>query len=156
VITTTHATCGECATDDDCASGEVCGVDSLDKQGVRAARVCSAPKARTLGELCAADAECESGACNQGACSECNATHACKGGATCGVAAEEWLTAEASLCDPGAARRKPGQACTSDGDCLSGTCNEPDAICQLCVDRNCEGMRTDDCGFLRRLAGTCR
>lgn len=148
----THATCAECSSDDDCDPGQVCGVDNV---GNGAARICMRPTMRILGELCVEDAECDSGSCNQGACSECNETHPCKGGATCGIADVEWLTVEASICAPGAGKRESGDACTSDEDCKSRQCEEPDPICHLCVGAGCKDMNSDDCGFLRRLAGTC-
>jgi len=150
----THGSCAECAADDECAADQVCGVD-LAAFGVH--RGCVTPALRTLGELCVVDAECSSGVCSgDGACSECSDTQACKHGDKCGMAEAEWLTVEASLCQPGAASRKHGDACTSDTDCVSGQCHEPDPICQLCVGAGCADLSTDDCGFLRRLAGTCR
>lgn len=147
-----HASCAQCETDADCASGEICGVLALP---LGAARSCHTDTTRALGELCAVDAECKSGVCCEGSCSECCKGHACKGGAKCGFADQEWLTSEPSLCDPGAGKRKRGAACAANADCASGDCNESDAICHLCQGEACAD-NADDCGFLRKLAGTCR
>lgn len=144
--------CAECASDDECMDDELCGVGTI---GGFATRTCIGAPMRALGDICVEDAECKSGACNEGACSECNDDNPCKGAKQCGIAEAEWLTIEASLCDPGSGERKPGDACTGDEDCRSGECREPDGFCHTCVGPSCKAM-TSDCGFLRRLAGTCR
>jgi hypothetical protein len=131
----------------------VCGVGEAQGWVVR---TCVPPARRKLGEICAVDAECQSGACNEGACSECNGASPCKGGEGCGQAEAEWLTVEAHVCDPGSGERKNGQACTHDDDCESGRCDEPDAICNLCIGEDCEDTSSEDCGFLRKHAVTCR
>lgn len=58
--------CGECSADQDCASGEVCGVDPLTE-----ASACVEVGQRANREICAFDAECASGVCCLGECADC-------------------------------------------------------------------------------------
>jgi hypothetical protein len=148
-----HASCAQCERDTDCEAAELCGVQVF-AAGV--ARACHAPSERVLGAACAADAECASGVCCDGQCSECCDNVPCMDGKSC-AAHEEFLTVQPELCAPGAKDRAVGEACTDDSDCGSDDCQVAKPECYVrCEDESCGGPADLDCGFLRRLAGACR
>jgi hypothetical protein len=126
-------TCGTCAKDADCTGGAICGVDDAVPWWLDPYRACVPPASRDVGELCAVDAECASGACTHGACSTCGPKLACAGGEACvaidgklpGVLPEHgdgtWPTPP-SLCSAGAGVRKAGETCLRAADCASARC----------------------------------
>jgi hypothetical protein len=149
-----HATCGECASDADCKSGEICGVD-VTPEG--AARACHAKQARGLGDMCGSKDDCASGVCCGGACSECcGEAIPCSGKQVC-KAHEVWLTVQPTLCSPGVGLREVGEDCADDSDCASGDCKLAKPVCLVrCEGGDCGEKADLDCGFLRQLAGVCR
>jgi hypothetical protein len=149
----THAGCASCASDTACASGEVCGV-SVGPGG--AARECVEKAQRERGQACAVSAECKSGVCCQGTCSECCANQDCKNGKPCRHS-DVWLTVTPSLCGAADGSREAGSACFADDDCHSGQCQLPKTECFLrCDAQHCGKSEDIDCGFVRQLAGVCR
>ena len=112
----TGSTCAQCSTDDDCDADWVCGLVQDDEVGRH--RACEPPAMATLGEACVPDAECASGICTSGRCSECGPEHTCDDDATCSprVLEVETLSFEvAHMCD--GAPRATGEPCLDDTDC---------------------------------------
>jgi len=146
-----RGSCAECTTDDDCPSDQVCGLGIVDGAG---ARSCQQRNLRALGEFCAVDGECQSGAC-RGVCSECSAALPCAAPARCEAPAV-LLSMTTYLCIAGSGLRAPGELCNADDDCSSSHCDLPDPTCYLCEGASCDEMNTLDCDITRRHAGTCR
>ncbi len=146
--------CSECDSNDDCGDGLIGGV-AWDPESFYGERVCRAPAGdRPLGVACARDAECGSGVCTDGQCSECDG--ACDTGACARHDAGDG-DADASVmpytCDPGGGARATGEGCLADADCASGSC-QSDALVRICDPdgRPCEGDA--DCPFAE-LGGAC-
>lgn len=134
----TGGECADCTSDRDCEEG-VCGYverryDGADEQGwfsllwtPNAVPGCIEARSRVTGSLCLGDAECGSGVCCEGVCSECCGDGSCEGGVECApsvapVARESYALPH--QCAPGAGRSEPGAFCTDDSDCMSGACGE--------------------------------
>lgn len=102
---------------------------------------CSAPAValvgQSLGTACAGNAECASGVCCDGACSDCcggptdpgntgRPSVACDDGAACErrspYAAAASIVTIPWQCAPGQGQAEPSDACVSDDDCRSGVC----------------------------------
>jgi hypothetical protein len=112
--------CGACANDADCAQDELCGLILGDGRELRA---CLARSASPFGVACAVDAQCQSGHCQQQACSECSG-NLCDDGRSCSPARRTDTDTRywPRLCDPGSHARGRGELCTSHSDCASGFC----------------------------------
>lgn len=149
-----HASCGECASDADCAPGRVCGV-SVSELGP--ARACRAPAERALGALCVEDAECISAVCVANACSACRSDAQCPDGESCRLDPPELSPGTklvaATLC--GAAHPE-GAPCNRAEDCASGSCQLPPPSCYACDGEPCDGGDSLACALPRQLPGTCR
>jgi hypothetical protein len=112
-----------------CSAGDVCGLGDPTSPVYGIPLECVPANARALGDNCLFGDECASGICNSGACSTCDASHACANGETCGAA---WATPPPPpiysywhtpyVCSPDAMARKAGEPCASDADCASGSC----------------------------------
>lgn len=130
-------TCGGCAEDVECAGGEVCGTDAV--AGGFLYRACEAPGNAALAEACAEDAECETGICEAGRCSECR-----EGGETCGcverVVNGIWRVAH--TCEGGS--RRAGDRCLMSEDCASGACDG--AALSACANDGRTCATDTDCG----------
>jgi hypothetical protein len=124
-----NKTCGACATDADCAPGSVCGTDDGVAAWMSPFRACVPKNSRTLGEICAEDAECATGVCNQ-TCSTCKSDAACTPGEKCAAADQAFPAPMGNMyysmptfeCAPGAHSRASGQTCFRDDDCASAHC----------------------------------
>ena len=148
-----NATCAGCGADEDCAEGEVCGVEVL---AGGAARVCEQAEPLALGELCDANDQCQSGVCCFGACSECCGEWIpCADGAECGSSDPQGGT-HALLCGFGRSDRAAGEACGGDLDCKSRRCKLPDSACLLPGDEDSPDLFEAVCRVERQLAGVCR
>jgi hypothetical protein len=148
-----NATCAECEHDSDCTGGQLCGLQVLDGG---AARVCEEPRALPLGALCGENAQCDSGVCCFGACSECCGDFApCQDGAECGSSQVPGASAM-QLCGFGMQQRAAGEPCGSSRDCASGSCDQPEIECLF----DAPEVTSDDfalfCPIKQQLAGTCR
>jgi hypothetical protein len=149
-------TCGECASDDACAQGEVCGVRVSELGPFRG---CRPAGGAPLAALCAGDAECASGVCDSGICSECNSAHPCAAGQCQRDTIPGAIFALApGLCMDRDGMRASGEACARDENCASGACDGSDAVCYLCDAQgaSCPELAAPECGIWRRSAGTCR
>ena len=113
--------CSSCDASTDCGAGAVCGRENDAPGHLGDWHTCVPEASRAIGDLCFADAECASGACNGLLCSECKTgLLPCPGGETCSWAAE---TVPVDVCAPGAGGRAAGADCVLDGDCASGVCD---------------------------------
>lgn len=130
-----RGSCGGCADDEACAEGQVCGLVYVDNDEHHA---CVERASMTLAAACDRDAQCESGVCADGACSECATDADCAADAGCRIAAARPVFSRfwPKLCGPGEMLRSDGASCTSDRDCESGSCEgfevscEPDLACR--------------------------
>jgi hypothetical protein len=127
--------CVGCETDDDCEGDDVCGYDSAASgaYSINVLPLCIPAGYTALGELCIGDAECESGVCCEGACSECCGETGCDGEETCtralaGDGAGNDVR-EPFLCSAGEQTGQEGDACTSDRECEGS-----------CIERQCTGF----------------
>ena len=149
-----HGTCAACASDAECAGDQLCGM--IDAE-LGVARACVAAGADALGELCAADAECQSGVCCNSVCSECcTIGAACSNGSACGPLHPSPVVMQTALCDVGERTRTEGQPCTVDSDCESEDCAQAPPECAMCDSGDCDPGRLRDCVLLRQPVGTCR
>jgi hypothetical protein len=82
---------------------------------------CVSPATRALGEQCLGDAECGTGICCDGVCSECCGVSSCADGAVCLRRAEADVDDDRipPQCPAG---RASGEACFTGLDCASGEC----------------------------------
>jgi len=120
--------CSSCGSDGDCTTGEACGLEG-DKT-LKLHQACGPADRHQLGERCIGDAECATGVCCDGVCSECCQEHgaACPQSTTCKLL--EWSTLGDDyqfqflprMCSPGENLGVSGAACLRDDDCQSGTC----------------------------------
>ena len=121
--------CTGCANDVDCEDGLVCGYRNVTTRAGTVANVvpvCIQPATRATGTICLGDAECESGVCCEGVCSECCGSDGCGDGVACApsVAAGAEGFALLHQCAPGQMLGEPGDVCSDDSDCASGSCGE--------------------------------
>lgn len=82
-------------------------------------------KARALGDLCTAAAQCASGVCTL-VCSQCDDTHACAGGASCARRTD--MTAPYTFqlplqCAPQTSAGAAGDPCITGDDCAAHACD---------------------------------
>lgn len=158
VLFGTALTCVGCdPTAPVCDAGSVCGLHEPSSFVRVMAPACVTGGGDVTGERCRIDEECASGICNDGACSECDATRACANGGTCRAAYANGPT----TCTGGAR----GEPCASDDDCTSGRC-EGDPRKECADGRSCASPETcpvvDDatlepgaCTLVGVLGGTC-
>ncbi|MCA9667646.1 MAG: hypothetical protein KC503_18730 [Myxococcales bacterium] len=138
--------CSECELDSQCGSGKVCGINTSAKFNFH--RACVDEASRSLAERCATNAECKSGVCCRGRCSEC-----CSGTVDCptGIACQDSTSGDLALpyrC--AAAGRSSGASCLIGTDCASFTCSGSVEL-KLCVIDGRTCTSSDDC-----LWGACR
>jgi hypothetical protein len=131
--------CAACSNDTQCLNGTVCGTDDAVGSTMTPYRACIPAASRTLGELCAEDAECASGICNQ-TCSLCKGATDCASGEMCKPANQafpapngfDYYSVATYECDPDLHKRAPGEACFRDDDCASARCNGTPVM--TCID----------------------
>lgn len=141
--------CSECATDEECSDGQVCGVLRSRRGPYRAC----VPLGE-IGDRCNLDAQCESERCmplsgygelfeGYAACSSCESDADCDGGDVCGLNPE--IPARQCV----AAAQKPiATLCESDGECISGICCS--GRCAECCsgrEQACSGLCTSSSSF---------
>jgi hypothetical protein len=134
--------CAVCGSDDDCANGELCGI----APGVDSyLNTCVEMASDEFGARCQRDAECQSGICCEGVCSQC-CFEDCAGGRRCGYP-QDWyesygpdaqpspMAAVAVYwpmqCGPGSGAILSGELCTTDADCSSGRCLDSRRGCEI-------------------------
>ena len=133
------STCGGCTSDADCTNGARCGVDDAVPAWLAPFRACIPAASRALGEICAEDAECASGVCNQ-TCSTCKADKDCATGEKCTPASQtfpapdnnQYYSMPTFECAPGTHARTTGETCFRDDDCASAHCTG--AALDACID----------------------
>jgi uncharacterized Fe-S cluster protein YjdI len=150
------ATCSECKNDSDCALGEVCGLDAA-----LPARVCMAPPEKPLSSLCEVGAECLSGICCLGRCSEC-----CNGGGdSCSEACvtrsfeRDGEAFETPWVCPDQPEQPSGAECLENADCESGVCEGTEDVCtdeQRCIGLQCQEHASQACDVFITVAGVCQ
>ena len=142
-LTATSGTCSpvKSATDDTCS-----GSNSCDATGV-----CK----KVSGQTCSAAGDCVSGNCVDGHCcgsSSCGSCQSCTGGGgTCVqvISADDDSCNGTQSCDAsGTCRKKTGQTCSANSDCLSAFC-----VDGVCCNSACNGQ-CQMCN-LSGSAGTC-
>lgn len=138
--------CGQCEADGDCPAGQACALVANQQAWMH--RACTAAGTDALGEACASDAECASGICCAGGCSECCLDRQpCPDGAICTTLhpdrPEGVHFLMPGMCAPGDGSRVAGQTCLYDSDCQVGRCQgETLSVCDP-DGRRCE--RPEDC-----------
>ncbi|HMI90071.1 MAG TPA: hypothetical protein VK509_01855 [Polyangiales bacterium] len=148
-----NATCAECGADEDCAEGEVCGLETTNDG---AFRVCEPLVPAALGALCAGNDQCESGVCCFGACSECcGEWFPCADGVKCG-SSQGGFFSRTSLCAPGVGDRGQGESCGTDLDCKSGRCRLEPNVCAVPGNEDSSDFFEAACRVDVQLAGVCR
>jgi hypothetical protein len=148
-----NATCAECSVDQDCAEGDVCGLEVADGGALR---VCEPLEPAALGGLCAGNEQCESGVCCFGACSECCGEWSpCADGVACG-SSQGGFVSRTLLCAPGAGAREQGEPCGTDHDCRSKRCALSPNVCAVPGDEDSSDFFEAACRVAVQLAGACR
>jgi hypothetical protein len=111
-----------CESDSECGADQLCGL--VVNNGLNAE--CVARASAAFGHVCRTGAQCESGICANGACSECATSADCAAGQRCELAV---LSQRASSlhwpyqCGVGEGKRLAGELCSSDSDCVSRACS---------------------------------
>lgn len=149
----TRGRCGACHDDASCSQREVCALQDVDARY----KICVARASAPLGAACDRDQQCATGACSDGACSECKSDDECEAGKLCSFAADQpgisrfWP----KICGGGQFDRVAGETCTGDADCQSSDCRDVEVRCD--PNLHCQGDETPcfSCGPVLRL-GTCR
>lgn len=150
------ATCGECENDSDCDTGEICGLDpSLP------ARVCMEASTKPLSSRCEANAECTSGICCVGRCSECCelGTDSCSATCVTKMFERDGQRFETPRVCPERPAGPSGSECLDDADCVSGQCDGTEDVCtdeQSCIRNDCQQYASNTCDSLITVAGTCQ
>ena len=128
-----NSMCVGCGDDADCMNeDEICGlilVDDEERHG------CMRAGADSFGVACDRGDQCQSGHCEQRACSECSGSM-CEDGRACSPArrTDSNVRYWPRLCGPGMRSRAKGELCTSDADCESGRCLDQES----CTGESCE------------------
>jgi Cys-rich repeat protein len=140
--------CGECATDTDCAAGDVCGIEPpLERIFLDHYRACVPAASRGLGERCAVDGECATGICCEGLCSTCCDGADCPAGQACELRdrQDEYVFwAAPHQCAPAGGLGATGTDCLIDADCASSSCQGAGDLDVCLLDgRRCSG--DEDC-----------
>lgn len=149
------ATCSECASDDDCADGLVCGL-----KPTVPARACVEPATKPLSTVCEADAECKSGICCGGRCSECclEQSGSCTSSCVSMISSADGIRRTTPHVCQERVPQPPGEECLSNADCLSGACQGAEDVCsdqQHCIGSECQSEPDPDCTLIT-VAGTCQ
>ena len=148
-----NATCAGCEHDADCGEGELCGLEVMSGG---ATRVCQSTSALGLGELCGENAQCASGVCCFGACSECCGEWLpCEDGAACGSSQNGGASAT-QLCGFGLHARDAGAPCGTNEDCASSRCDLPEQQCLLEGNEDSPDLFEALCRVAEQIAGVCR
>jgi len=166
---------GGCESDDDCGQAlsciavpngreadAVCTLCECDKETVCGVSItgnlmeCVFPGIKSLGDFCAAAAECEEGVCCKGRCSTCCDDETCTGDQKC----EQLATDTPHQCNPGQGTYVLGDLCYRDEDCDSSYCKgEPHTIDDSVecggADADTEADAGDACPTARIRYGTC-
>lgn len=147
--------CGECAAGgDDCPDGSFCG-RVIVPDGVEHA--CVTEASGEFGTACEDGRQCQSGHCQNHACSECEGT-SCSDGSACAIARGAATTPPdgwPSLCAPGSRKRAAGELCTDDSDCSSLLCDGNKLICvQPCL--SSPGSICLSCDMTQIQPGRCK
>lgn len=146
--------CAGCIDDGDCAQGEVCGIEVTERTLIRS---CVPDEPGPLGELCTGNAQCQSGVCCFGVCSECcGDLWPCQDGAACERSELGQVLYAPLLCAPGSGARGPDEACSADADCRSDGCELPAPECVIQGDPQSFEASLVGCRVQRRYAGVCR
>jgi hypothetical protein len=119
--------CSECASDDDCTPGDVCGAEApTDQPFLDMYRACGAPARHELGERCVSDDECTTGICHENVCSTCQTNADCDANQGSCEPRERvddltfwWAPHQ---CAPAGGLAETGTACLIDDDCASASC----------------------------------
>ena len=134
--------CSACRGGTDCTSQDICGVET-DANYLYLG--CGAPKRRPFAHRCLADAECSTGYCCQGICSQCCAGKGCSANTTCQLLDYNSLGEDYSAqilpwqCSPLQGQGSAGEVCLSDKDCASGKCAGTGQLKQCFLDgRQCK------------------
>lgn len=153
-------TCGGCRSDADCGTDEICGSTWSDAQFFH--QDCVPIGAGVVGEACSVDAQCDSGTCCNGRCSECcDATTPCDGDGQCEARAlrgESETRIVAAVCDVGP--RAVGAACFDHVDCPTACVGPPLRLCardgRTCdSDLDCYDPSAGSCLSVGVRNGTC-
>ena len=156
--------CSTCTADTDCGAGFVCGTASEARSFLLPPRSCVPEASRELGALCIVDSECSTGVCCNARCSECCEGQHCGAEVACEPAlVPASLAAHAPrLCAGG----DTGALCTSDADCVSGSCSGGDELLVCYGDgRDCnessdcprpQGAPEPQCLAIGIVSGTCQ
>jgi hypothetical protein len=150
----TSGRCGACDSDASCNDRQVCALQDVDNTRYK---ICVDRASAPLGAACDRDAQCDTGLCAEGACSQCATDSECEEGELCSHAvgrpgnSRYWL----KLCGAGQSTREAGDACTDNLDCESRDCEGYMARCDPHF--NCPDSDTPcfSCGPELQL-GTCR
>ena len=166
-------TCAGCDTHEDCADDTVCSLAFRERGEFYL--TCGEANGKALGERCVFEAECDTGICCRGRCSDCCADEDCGDEVRC----EPRDAAYPHQCAPKGGLATADAPCLADEDCASGRCeNDDDEILSVCLsdgrscnnDEDCpkylgddfiadlldEAFDTDACVALGLRAGTCR
>ena len=111
--------CVGCDAAHPCAASDACGLGDPFSPMFAVPIECVPKAAAELGEQCIDNAECTSGICAGGACSECVESTTCGNGETCTAA---W-TGGPLVCGAGQHLGLAGEACGTDDDCASSRCD---------------------------------
>ena len=156
--------CSECSEDSDCPGDQVCGASGAETRSFLSPyRACVDAASQAIGQRCISGAECGTGVCCNGICSECCTGADCEGEVACLPAAnEEFDSSELpKLCAGG----EPGEVCVVDDDCDSGSClgDLQTLVCladgrECFTDSDCPGTSLDEpqCVLLGSDAALCQ
>jgi hypothetical protein len=164
--------CVECNADSDCGSDQICGAVTVaepttDATHARNAwpplrtRTCVARASASFGSICTAAAQCVTGHCSDGVCSECATDADCPQRQHCGLPSsiQQSLTPGwPSQCAPRLSMGAAGNPCVSDSDCHSGLCTGGSFSCAgtLCAtNRNSDPPCLSSCSDWHVTGGTC-
>ena len=159
------AICGDCATDDDCTPGDVCGAQAPDgRPFLDIYRACGSAARHALGERCVADGECTTGICNDKVCSTCRADTDCDGTQSCARRdrADEmefwWAPFQ---CAPAGGLGETGSECLIDSDCISDACTGDGDLSVCLLDGRICGDESDcpddlQCVSIGTAGGACQ
>lgn len=127
-VACTTGRCNGCVDDSSCAQDELCAIKDVADQRYKA---CVGMATTPLGAACDYDAQCATGVCSDGACSECATDEDCDFGRRCNVAQNRPPAARfwPRLCGAGEGKREKEESCTHNLDCQSYKCADFEASC---------------------------
>jgi hypothetical protein len=145
-----------CKADADCEADQLCGLTALDN---RLNAECVASASAAFGHVCRTGAQCESGICANGACSECATSADCAKGQRCELAVLSERASSAHWpyqCAVGESERLTGELCSSDSDCLSRSCSGAAYSCAVSLcSADPSAPCTQPCEAWQVTGGTC-